>query len=207
MRFIHAPPQPDDDGDERVALGEHTDFGSVTVLFNRVGGLQVLAPSSPPLDRNSSGGRKDSCVGAPTATTATGKGVATETWSYVRPLAGHAIVNLGDALVKMTGGVLRSSVHRVVAAPGEQAGATRHSVVYFARPEDDVVLRVLEGSERIEEEVRRRGGALGREREEREVSAKEWVLRRAFGRRAGGKWEDSLGTEGGRTARREEGVV
>ncbi|OCT52474.1 oxidoreductase, 2OG-Fe(II) oxygenase family [Cladophialophora carrionii] len=30
---------------ETITLGEHTDFGSVTVLFNRLGGLQVLAPN------------------------------------------------------------------------------------------------------------------------------------------------------------------
>jgi hypothetical protein len=29
-----------------VAPGEHTDFGSVTVLFNHMGGLQVLNPDS-----------------------------------------------------------------------------------------------------------------------------------------------------------------
>ncbi|KIW17007.1 hypothetical protein PV08_04198 [Exophiala spinifera] len=28
-----------------ITLGEHTDFGSVTVLFNQLGGLQVLAPN------------------------------------------------------------------------------------------------------------------------------------------------------------------
>ncbi|KAJ9625732.1 hypothetical protein H2203_004494 [Taxawa tesnikishii (nom. ined.)] len=40
VRWVHAPPQPMDD--RKTALGEHTDFGSVTVLFNRLGGLQVL---------------------------------------------------------------------------------------------------------------------------------------------------------------------
>ncbi|KAJ9605438.1 hypothetical protein H2200_010095 [Cladophialophora chaetospira] len=30
---------------ETITLGEHTDFGSVTVLFNQLGGLQVLAPN------------------------------------------------------------------------------------------------------------------------------------------------------------------
>jgi len=60
VRFVHAPPQPADD--RRTALGEHTDFGSVTILHNRLGGLQVRPP----------GGE----------------------WCYVRPLKGHAVVNL-----------------------------------------------------------------------------------------------------------------
>ncbi|KAH7062250.1 hypothetical protein B0J12DRAFT_231778 [Macrophomina phaseolina] len=202
VRFIRAPPQPQDDA--RVALGEHTDFGSVTVLFNRVGGLQVLLPpgvepenpaaATAPAPGAAEAGKRER-VDSMAAAAGTGKGVAQETWAYVRPLRHHAIVNLGDALVKMTGGVLRSNIHRVVSPPGEQAQATRYSLVYFARPEDDVVLKVLEGSERIEEKVRESGQALVREREEREVSAKEWILRRALARRTGGKWEDGVGTE------------
>lgn len=37
IRFVRAPPQ--EQSTKGVALGEHTDFGSVTVLFNRLGGL------------------------------------------------------------------------------------------------------------------------------------------------------------------------
>jgi len=33
VRLIHVPPQPPDD--RTLANGEHTDFGSVTVLFNK----------------------------------------------------------------------------------------------------------------------------------------------------------------------------
>lgn len=39
-------------------------------------------------------------------------------WVYVLPLPNHAIVNLGDALVKFSVGVLRSDNHRVVLPPG-----------------------------------------------------------------------------------------
>ncbi|KAL2830787.1 hypothetical protein BDW59DRAFT_140839 [Aspergillus cavernicola] len=119
VRFIKAPPQPVND--RRTALGEHTDFGSVTILFNRLGGLQVLPPG------------------------------ADADWLYVRPLPGHAIVNLGDAMVKFTNGLLRSNIHRVTSPPGEQADSTRYSLVYFSRPEDDVPLCRLEGSSRIPE--------------------------------------------------------
>ena len=114
VRFIKAPPQPTDD--EQVALGEHTDFGSVTVLFNRLGGLQVIPP-----------GREAS-------------------WCYVMPLPGHAFIYLGDAMVKFTNGLLRSNIHRVVAPPGDQAQCTRYSLVYFNRPGDDVELKRLQGS-------------------------------------------------------------
>ncbi|KAL4931615.1 putative oxidoreductase, 2OG-Fe(II) oxygenase family [Aspergillus undulatus] len=125
VRFVKAPPQPVDD--RRTALGEHTDFGSVTILFNRLGGLQVLPP-----------------------------GVDAE-WQY------------------FTNGLLRSNIHRVVSPPGEQANSTRYSLVYFARPEDDVVLRRLEGPSRIPE--------LLDEVEEEVINSKDWIIRRALGRR------------------------
>ena len=158
VRWIKAPPQPI--SDRRVALGQHTDFGSVTVLMNRLGGLQVQLPGE--------------------------KGE----WVYVRPLPGHAIINLGDAMVKFTNGLLRSNIHRVNAPPGLQADSTRYSLVYFARPEDSVVLRRLEGVNIP---------ALGPGQVEEEVSSKEWIIRRALGRRVDlGKeidYEKSAGTE------------
>lgn len=159
VRFIKAPPQPADD--RRTALGQHTDFGSVTVLFNRLGGLQVLPPG------------------------------ADADWVYVRPLPGHAIINLGDAMVKFTNGLLRSNIHRVAAPPGVQGDWTRYSLVYFARPEDNVMLRRLDGSDVIP--------PLGEDQVEEEINSKDWIIRRALGRRVDLvkdiDYEKSAGTE------------
>lgn len=159
VRWVKAPPQPVDD--RRTALGQHTDFGSVTILFNRLGGLQVLPPG------------------------------ADAEWVYVRPLPGHAIVNLGDAMVKFTNGLFRSNIHRVVAPPGEQGNSTRYSLVYFARPEDSVMLRRLDGSAIIP--------ALVKGQVEEDINSKDWIIRRALGRRVDlGKeidYEKSAGTE------------
>ncbi|TKA67463.1 hypothetical protein B0A55_09518 [Friedmanniomyces simplex] len=187
VRWVRSPPPPASQQHDAkfLALGEHTDFGSVTVLFNRLGGLQILPPST-----------------TTTTTTTNNNNNTTPEWHYVKPLPHHCVVNLGDALVKFTAGILRSNLHRVVPPPGEQAGATRMSLVYFARPEDEVVLKVLEGSGMIDEEKekgKRDGG--GGEKDgggEEEITAKEWILRRALGRRAGGDWEKSHGTEGAR---------
>ncbi|EPQ57829.1 Clavaminate synthase-like protein [Gloeophyllum trabeum ATCC 11539] len=96
----------------RIALGAHTDFGSLSAVFNRLGGLQILCPTDG-------------------------------TWKYVKPLPGHIICNVGDALEFFSGGLLRSSVHRVLPPPGLQAQHERWSIVYFTRPADDVELRPL----------------------------------------------------------------
>jgi isopenicillin N synthase-like dioxygenase len=66
-------------------------------------------------------------------------------WRYVRPKSGCAIINLGDAIVKLVGERLYSGVHRVIGPPGEQAKSPRHSVVYFSRPNGDVRLGSLFG--------------------------------------------------------------
>lgn len=94
-----------------VSLGAHTDFGSITILFNRLYGLQVLSTN--------------------------------EEWLYVPPLPGHAIVNLGDAMVKLSGGRWKSNTHRVVTAPGIKEVTDRYSVVYFSRPENSVQMKNL----------------------------------------------------------------
>ncbi|KAJ5721443.1 Oxoglutarate/iron-dependent dioxygenase [Penicillium malachiteum] len=158
VRWVKAPPQPL--SDRRVALGQHTDFGSITVLMNRLGGLQVQLPA------NGSEGE----------------------WVYVRPMPGFAVINLGDAMVKFTNGLLRSNIHRVNAPPGAQADYMRYSLVYFARPEDQVLLRRLDGSNIPELQVA-----------EQEVCSKEWTIRRALGRRVDlGKeidFEKAAGTE------------
>jgi isopenicillin N synthase-like dioxygenase len=159
IRFISAPPQ--EASTRSNSLGEHTDFGSLTILLNRLGGLQVQLPG-------------------------------TEEWVYVQPMPGCAIVNLGDAMVRFSGGILRSNLHRVVSPPGEQAQEVRRSLVYFSRPEHNVVLTRLRGG--LVDELG--DGAV----EEEGVSAREWLVRRHIGRKIEyfeGKesWEGSMGTE------------
>ncbi|KAF8889038.1 hypothetical protein BD779DRAFT_1714754 [Infundibulicybe gibba] len=64
-------------------------------------------------------------------------------WKYVKPLPGHVICNIGDALNLLSGGILKSSIHRVLPPPGAQSHYERWSLVYFTRPGDSVYLRAL----------------------------------------------------------------
>lgn len=99
-----------------------------------------------------------------------GRGTSPGGCGFAPPPPNHAIVNLGDAMVKWTGGALCSGRHRVVPAPGDQGRFDRYSVVYFVRPEDKAVLRRLEAPG-----IPRLGAG---EREE-EVTGKEWILKQA----------------------------
>lgn len=89
----------------------------------------------------------------------------THNWQYVQPRPDCAIINLGDAFVKLCGNRLYSAVHRVMGPPGAQAQSDRHSVVYFSRPNSDVLLRSLF------EDPEAKGEGL--------VNADKWVANRA----------------------------
>ncbi|OCH93285.1 Clavaminate synthase-like protein [Obba rivulosa] len=45
-RCIKNPPRPGGISEEKAALGAHTDFGSLSFLHNRLGGLQVMVPGT-----------------------------------------------------------------------------------------------------------------------------------------------------------------
>ncbi len=83
----------------------HTDYGSITLMFAPpVVALQVL-------DNND-----------------------LKTWRYVKPLPNALVCNIGDTLQFMTGGVLKSTQHRVVRPPlPSQQGKARENVLYFLR--------------------------------------------------------------------------
>jgi isopenicillin N synthase-like dioxygenase len=113
-RLTHKTPHVADK--QVIGLPSHTDFGSITVLFNWLGGLQIQSHDPSKLGE----------------------------WEYVRPLPGHAIINLGDSMVIFTNGKLKSAKHRVVPAPGEQVNVDRYSIVYFVRPVNEVLMKPVD---------------------------------------------------------------
>ena len=108
-----------------------------------------------------------------------------ENWQYVKPIPNNVIVNLGDAMVEWTGGILRSNEHRVIVAPGDQAKYPRYSVAYLVRPEKTVSMRRLVGgciSSVAEDE---QGEVL--------LTAEEWEMKKAMALRAGADCARSKG--------------
>ncbi|KAI0766205.1 Clavaminate synthase-like protein [Trametes elegans] len=164
-RLIRAPPLTDHE--DNAFLNPHTDFGSLSLVYNRLGGLQVLPPGS-------------------------------DKWFYVKPLPGHAVCNVGDALHFFSGGILRSNIHRVVPPPKEQARHERWSLVYFTRPNDAVVLRALaQDSAAVAQAVRDAPPGTY----EAGATASEWLTRRLKAQRVANytsedSWKDYQGTEG-----------
>lgn len=145
LRLLHYPPVAKDafkTGRERA--GAHTDYGSVTFLFqDSAGGLQVERP--PGRDGNDA------------------KGVFVD----VKPLEGAIVLNSGDLLARWSNDIIRSTLHRVVEPPrkeeeeeegekGEGGGRddvgedrfypARYSVAYFCNPDFDRWIEALPGT-------------------------------------------------------------
>jgi isopenicillin N synthase-like dioxygenase len=168
LRMIRYPPSLTP-AEMRTGLLPHTDFGSVTLLANVVGGLQVLAPDSQPEDE--------------------------QAWQWVRPRPGCLIVNMADAMVQWTGGILRSNMHRVNYAPGEQRHVARFSVAMLVRPYKEATMRRLNGGRIPSVEDDEREGLATTEDNISTLTAHEWELKKAMMLKEG---KDCARSRGGR---------
>ncbi|GAW14004.1 hypothetical protein ANO14919_033960 [Xylariales sp. No.14919] len=149
VRIIKAFASPNPE-DLRTSMIHHTDFGTITLLANVLGGLQILAPG------------KDANVD--------------DSWLWVRPRPGCFIVNLGDAMVQWAGGLLRSNMHRISYAPGQQRFVDRYSLAMLVRPERNASMKRLVGE-----------GA------DSDLTAWEWEVKKMMALRHGGAVVESKG--------------
>ena len=106
----------------QVRAGAHTDYGSITLLFqdNR-GGLQVQHPDG-------------------------------KTWVDAKPIEGSIVVNAGDLLARWSNDAIKSTLHRVVEPPlaGDQSNSEtyppRYSMAYFCNPDFHKFIDVVPGT-------------------------------------------------------------
>lgn len=141
--LLRSPAQTVNDA-RRINFGGHTDIGIITLLLKVTGGLQVLPAGSKNVYEN---------------------------WRYIQPQPGCAIINIGDTLTEWTGGLLRSSLHRVVSPPGTQAQFSRQSLAYLVRAEKWATTQRLKGSRVIP--------PTGVEEEEDTSTVDSWAVWRA----------------------------
>ena len=122
VRVLRYPGISSDHKDSPDGFPAHKDATSVSILFTWLGGLQIPDPNAK----------------------VQGLVVKSEDWRWVRPEPGYGIVNLGEAMEIFTNKVLKSGIHRVVKAPGQQRSHDRLSVVVAARPENDTPMKAFE---------------------------------------------------------------
>jgi isopenicillin N synthase-like dioxygenase len=106
-------------GDGQARAGSHTDYGTLTLLFqDSIGGLEVQNPH-------------------------------TKHYQPASPIPGTIVVNAGDLLARWSNDVLRSTLHRVVAPPAIKINDTegmtpaRQSVAFFCNPNFDAIIESL----------------------------------------------------------------
>ncbi|KIW09941.1 hypothetical protein PV08_11717 [Exophiala spinifera] len=89
-------------------------------------------------------------------------------WTWVSAQPGTITVNIADTLSHLSGGWLKSSVHRVVAPPEDQLTFNRTGLLYFARPHNDTILEPIPDSPVLQ-------AAGVKSRFNRKVTMEEWV--------------------------------
>jgi isopenicillin N synthase-like dioxygenase len=177
---------------EDLRAGAHSDFGSITCLFQLPGqpGLEILTPE---------GEWAGVAVDPFGITTATATATATARDGGKRNLP--ILVNIGDLLQEWTGGLLKSTRHRVVfphyrkkqpggggddengssSSNGSGGSGDRYSLAYFCHPCDDAVLEPVP-SRLVREHISSNAGiaAAGQVEggEERSITAKDHLQRR-----------------------------
>jgi polar amino acid transport system ATP-binding protein len=111
FRLFNYPTQPVPEGlDVQWGVGEHTDYGLLTILHqDNVGGLAVHTPGG---------------------------------WIDAPPIAGSFVCNIGDMLDRMTGGLYKSTPHRV---KRNTSGRDRLSFPLFFDPNFEARVQRIEG--------------------------------------------------------------
>lgn len=113
FRILHYPEIPASELADGTAtrIAEHTDFGSITMLFqDSVGGLQVEDQQNPGVFRGIESADKT-----------------------------EIILNIGDSMQRLTNDTFRAACHRVTYPPSVKVGSEavipeRYSIAYFAKP-------------------------------------------------------------------------
>ncbi|GAA5822147.1 hypothetical protein JCM11251_004872 [Rhodosporidiobolus azoricus] len=64
-------------------------------------------------------------------------------YAYVPFIPDHIVVNTAEVLTFITGGYVKSTIHRVVRPPADQAGYNRLGLLYFSRPANDFPITIV----------------------------------------------------------------
>jgi len=121
LRLLHYPSVPTESlkKEEVTRIDAHSDFCSMTLLLqDDVGGLEVENPKRP------------------------------GEFLPVTPVKDGLIVNAGDFMMRWSNDLIKSTIHRVRAPPGQLGPVTpdRFSIVYFCATDFETVVECLPGT-------------------------------------------------------------
>ncbi|EIW66655.1 flavonol synthase [Tremella mesenterica] len=116
-------------------------------------------------------------------------------WKWAKPLDGSLTVNTCDTLSFLTGGYVKSTIHRVSVPPKDQQHVDRLGLLYFARPQNDLVLNTIDSP------VLKREGYTQNEFEKAGVpvpTMEEFTFKKQ-------KWQQGTGNKGAISYKEKEG--
>ncbi|XP_066942656.1 uncharacterized protein [Macrobrachium rosenbergii] len=121
LRMINYPPIIEEKLPNSTRCGPHTDYGTLTLLFqDDIGGLQVRDQS-------------------------------TGNWVDAGAIPGTVLVNIGDLMQFWTSGKFTATEHRVIIPVEEDLRRqSRRSIAFFLNPDDDKVISPLDGSSKFD---------------------------------------------------------
>lgn len=125
FRFLHYPNQTSLNPESVIRAGAHTDYGSMTLLFQQENqeGLEIYSPIS----------KKWQAVPFVPANI-----------DKFPNRAPPIVVNIADQLSYWTAGLLKSTIHRVKFPPqSRETEQDRYSIVFFSHPNDETLLEPL----------------------------------------------------------------
>jgi len=113
---------PEENAKLNVWTRGHTDLGSFTLLFRQPVAALQIRDNT------------------------------TDQWKWVKPQDGTVTVNACDALTFLTGGYVKSTIHRVNVPPKDQQHVDRLGLLYFSRPHNDIKLATFKESPVLQRE-------------------------------------------------------
>ena len=131
-------------GLERLDTYHRDDSASESTLYC------LHYPPAPAIQRKDVGQNMHTDIGTLTLLFAMQWGLqvlspTSNSWEYVEPRPGHAIINVGDTLRFLSKRRLRSALHRVLPIEGLQNG-DRYSIAYFLRAGDNTEFEDSDGT-------------------------------------------------------------
>ena len=150
LRLLHYPNIPSETNfrpEVDIRAGAHSDYGSITLLFQRAGqpGLEII----PPSNRTAENDYSNRAAWTPVPVNPPG------TENDPSP---PILVNIGDLLSYWTNNLFKSTVHRVVFPKGGKEGdEDRYSIAYFGHPTGSTVLEPVP-SEKVKALEAQNGG-------------------------------------------------
>lgn len=123
LRLLHYPPLEQKPQSGQIRAGEHSDYGSITLLFQDcLGGLEIRTSSN-------SQANSGEWIAAPT-------------------IPNTVIVNTGDLIQRWTNHVFCSTKHRVIIPDDARVMQSRYSIAFFCHPNDDTTVTCLESCQK-----------------------------------------------------------